>query len=50
VGIGRGVLVRSLRAVVPYVRWAGAAGMVAAGAYLIYYQLTVGRAVLRGGL
>ncbi|MCL6551585.1 MAG: cytochrome c biogenesis protein CcdA [Firmicutes bacterium] len=50
VGVGRGMLVRSLRAVVPYVRWAGAAGMVAAGAYLIYYQLTVSRAVLRGGL
>ncbi len=50
VGVGRGVLLRSLRTVVPHVRWVGAAGMVAAGAYLIYYQLTVSRAMLRGGL
>lgn len=48
-GAGRGLLARSLRAVVPYVRWAGAVGMVAAGSYLIHYQLTVSRVLLRGG-
>jgi cytochrome c biogenesis protein CcdA len=48
-GAGRGLLAQSLRVVVPYVRWAGATGMVAAGTYLIYYQLTVSRVLLRGG-
>lgn len=48
-GLGRGLLAQSLRAVVPFVRWAGAVGMIAAGSYLIYYQLTVSRVLLRGG-
>ncbi|MDR7521170.1 MAG: cytochrome c biogenesis protein CcdA [Armatimonadota bacterium] len=42
-GIGRGLLAQSLRALVPCVRWAGGFGMVAAGAYLIYYQFTTSR-------
>ncbi len=48
-GIGRGFLAQSLRTLTPYVRLAGAVGMVAAGSYLIYYQLTVSRVLLRGG-
>lgn len=48
VGTGRGVLVGSLRVIVPYVRRLGALGMVAAGAYLVYYQLTVGRMLFFG--
>lgn len=48
VGTGRGVLVQSLRTLVPYVKRAGALGMVAAGAYLVYYQLTVGRLLIFG--
>ncbi len=48
-GLGRGLVAQSLRALVPYMRWAGAVGMVAAGGYLIYYQLTVSRILLRGG-
>jgi len=47
-GTGRGFLINSLRNVVPYVRRLGAAGMVAAGAYLIYYQVTVGRVLILG--
>ncbi len=49
-GVGRGLLAQFLRVAVPYVRWAGAAGMVAAGSYLIYYQVTVGRILMRGSL
>lgn len=45
-GVGRGLLAQSLRALVPYVRRAGAFGMVAAGAYLIYYQFTTSRILL----
>lgn len=48
-GVGRGILAQKLRALVPYVRLAGAVGMVAAGSYLIYYQFTVSRALLGGG-
>lgn len=48
VGTGRGVLVSSLRRIVPYVKRVGALGMVAAGGYLIYYQVTVGRMLLFG--
>ncbi len=48
-GLGRGLLAQSLRVAVPYIRWAGAVGMVAAGSYLIYYQITVSRVLLRGG-
>lgn len=47
---GSGLLARHLRRLLPAVRWIGAAGMVAAGGYLIYYQLTVGRLFLGGGL
>lgn len=46
-GAGTGVLVHSLRQVVPYVRTIGAAGMVAAGAYLVYYQLAFARLLFR---
>lgn len=48
VGTGRGALVGSLRRVGSYVKRLGALGMVAAGGYLIYYQVTVGRALLFG--
>jgi len=48
VGTGRGVLVSSLRRIVPYVKRVGALGMLAAGGYLIYYQVTVGRMLLVG--
>lgn len=48
VGTGRGVLVSSLRRVVPYVRRLGALGMIAAGGYLMYYQMTVGRLLILG--
>lgn len=48
VGTGRGVLVSSLRRIIPYVKRLGALGMVAAGGYLIYYQVTVGRMLLFG--
>lgn len=48
VGTGRGVLVASLRRIVPHVKRLGAAGMVAAGGYLIYYQLAVGRLLIFG--
>jgi cytochrome c biogenesis protein CcdA len=45
-GLGQGILAAGLRGLVPHVRWVGALGMVAAGAYLIYYQLTTSRALL----
>lgn len=48
-GIGRGLLAQSLRTLIPYLRLAGAVGMVAAGSYLIYYQFTASRVLLRGG-
>lgn len=48
-GTGSGLLVRFLRRFVPFVRWVGAAGMVAAGGYLIYYQLTFARFLFRSG-
>ncbi len=46
VGAGRGVVLARLRGAAPYLRGAGAAGMVAAGVYLVYYQVTVARAWL----
>ncbi len=49
-GAGGVLLVRSLRRLVPAVRWIGAGGMVVAGAYLIYYQVAIGRLFTRGGL
>ncbi len=42
-GAGKGIVVATLRRGIPLVRTAGAIGMVAAGSYLIYYQLTVSR-------
>lgn len=48
VGTGRGLLVNSLRTIVPYVKRLGAIGMVAAGVYLVYYQVTVGRMLIFG--
>ncbi len=42
-GAGSGLLVHALRKLLPYVRWIGAGGMVAAGIYLIYYQLRYAR-------
>jgi cytochrome c biogenesis protein CcdA len=45
-GAGRAVLVGRARQVGRYLRPAGAVGMVAAGGYLIYYQLVVGRALM----
>jgi cytochrome c biogenesis protein CcdA len=49
-GAGSALLVRSLRRLVPAVRWLGAGGMVVAGAYLIYYQVAIGRLFSQGGL
>jgi cytochrome c biogenesis protein CcdA len=49
-GAGSGLLVRYLRQLVPAIRWIGAGGMVAAGGYLIYYQVGIGRLFSRGGL
>lgn len=49
-GAGSGLLVRTLRQLVPAIRWIGAGGMVVAGAYLIYYQIVVGRLFSQGGL
>ncbi len=49
-GAGSGLLVHFLRQLVPAVRWIGAAGMVAAGIYLIYYQIVINQLFLRGGL
>ena len=49
-GAGSGLVVRSLRRLVPAIRWIGAGGMVVAGAYLIYYQVVIGRLFFRGGL
>ncbi len=49
-GLGQGLVARSMRSLVPHVRMAGAVGMVAAGGYLIYYQLTVGRILLPGSM
>lgn len=40
---GTGLLVRSLRQLAPHIRSIGAAGMIAAGTYLVYYQLTFAR-------
>jgi len=48
VGTGQGVLVGSLRRFVPHVERVGALGMVAAGSYLVYYQVTIGRVLLLG--
>ena len=47
-GVGSGLLVRSLRQLLPFTRWIGAGGMVAAGTYLIYYQLTFAGLLSRG--
>lgn len=49
-GAGSGLLVRYLRQLVPTIRWIGAGGMVAAGGYLIYYQVVIGRLFSQGGL
>lgn len=49
-GAGSGLLVRYLRQLVPAIRWIGAGGMVAAGVYLIYYQVVIGRLFSQGGL
>lgn len=46
VATGKTAIVRSLRGLVPHIRTAGALGLVLAGSYLIYYQVTVGRALL----
>lgn len=48
-GVGSGLLVQSLRRLLPFTRWIGAGGMVAAGTYLIYYQLTFAGLLSRGG-
>ncbi len=45
-GAGKGIVVTALRRGTPYVRTAGAVGMMAAGSYLIYYQLTVSRLII----
>jgi cytochrome c biogenesis protein CcdA len=47
VATGKTVIVGTLRGLVPYVRTAGALGLILAGSYLIYYQLTIGRVLLR---
>lgn len=46
IGGGSTFLVRRLRALAPVLRELGAAGMVAAGTYLAYYQVTYGRLLL----
>ncbi|MDQ7851069.1 MAG: cytochrome c biogenesis protein CcdA [Armatimonadota bacterium] len=46
VATGKSVIIRGLRGLMPHVRTLGAVGLVLAGTYLIYYQLTVGRALL----
>ncbi len=46
IGGGSTFLVRRLRGLAPALRGLGAAGMVAAGTYLAYYQLTYGRLLL----
>ncbi len=46
IGGGSTFLVRRLRGLAPALRELGAAGMVAAGTYLAYYQLTYGRLLL----
>lgn len=46
VATGKTVIVRALRELVPHVRTVGALGLILAGSYLIYYQVTVGRALL----
>lgn len=46
VATGKSAIVRGLRSLMPHVRTLGAVGLVLAGTYLIYYQLTVGRSVL----
>ncbi|MBI4280126.1 MAG: cytochrome c biogenesis protein CcdA [Armatimonadetes bacterium] len=43
IAIGRSTVAQVLRVLIPYVRTAGALGLVAAGGYLVYYQVTVGR-------
>lgn len=48
VALGKNVIVRGLRRVIPYVRTIGALGLILAGGYLIYYQVTVGSALLAG--
>ncbi len=46
VATGKGVIVRGLRSLVPHVRTIGAVGLILAGTYLVYYQMTVGRSLL----
>jgi len=46
VATGKNIVVRGLRSVVPHVRTIGAVGLILAGSYLIYYQVTVGRSLL----
>lgn len=45
-GAGKGFVVSLLRRGIPLLRTVGAVGMIAAGSYLIYYQLTVSRVLL----
>lgn len=45
-GLGRGALAAGLHGLVPHMRWVGALGMIGAGGYLIYYQVTTSRMLL----
>lgn len=46
VATGKSVIIRGLGGLMPHVRTLGAVGLILAGTYLIYYQLTVGRGIL----
>jgi len=46
VATGKSIIVRGLRGLMPHVRTIGAVGLILAGSYLIYYQVTIGRALL----
>jgi len=46
VATGKGAIVQGLRGLVPHVRTLGAVGLILAGSYLVYYQVTVGGALL----
>jgi cytochrome c biogenesis protein CcdA len=46
VSTGKSIIVRGLQSLVPHVRTIGAVGLILAGSYLIYYQVTIGRVLL----
>lgn len=43
---GKSAIIRGLGGLMPHVRTLGAVGLILAGTYLMYYQLTVGRGIL----